>query len=337
MADIVVLIVLVCLLKLFSPLIVRTYTVMVQKARSVFDSYKSAKSTKSAKLTEKYRKVYKTNEISHIGVLPNTKLCPIDRVRHPAEQTEKDFYISTQARKVVVICHSVRVMYNGVKYVVIGDNEYAFNTPANVPYIRPNINVRSKECQYDLMLQEGTPVSVSASIDKIGITKRLEADQTFRIMQGSKIVVPKGSIMYQANDNQFIQFLATHDMVCNIVIEEKSEFNYDYYCTHPDHKVKTAGVCAMPKVVTVPTVSVKADPIVPTVPTVPVVSVKADPIVQIVPTVQAVQAVPIAPTVQTVQAAQAEQIVQAALDVINAELETTLTIVTKAENRAKST
>jgi hypothetical protein len=146
-------------------------------------------------------------------VLPSSsQLCPTTRNQDIRAPVETDYFIYVQNRTQLCLKASIAVSYEGTEFVVVG-NSSAPHDPS-----KPELNASHCESgDFSVRLNQGTPITVGAAHDNIGLIKRLEADQDFTIKPGSHITVPAGCEVYFRNDLGHTKFLTKDSMVCTLL------------------------------------------------------------------------------------------------------------------------
>lgn len=148
----------------------------------------------------------------HVILPSNTQLRPASRnIILNGEETNTDYYICVQDRTKLCLKTSIAVSYCGKEFVVVGNTEIP-NGPN-----KPDLKLSEHCSDFIVCLKEKTPVIINESNDIVGLIKRLEDDQNFRIMHGSTIIIPSGCEVYLRNDADCTKFLTKDLMVCTLL------------------------------------------------------------------------------------------------------------------------
>jgi hypothetical protein len=169
------------------------------------------------------------NKFPYITITNKTKLCPTNRVKCKKQMTDDDYYISVNTDDndggvdddyYIQLRTDIHIMHKNVKYIVKGNNydlakldedEY-FNIIA-----KSTIYKKDDDNDVEIILDSEIPVNISSSKDKNidknndGLTKCLQAVQSFHMAVGTTIIVPAGSIIYTEH---FDTFITQNDMTC---------------------------------------------------------------------------------------------------------------------------
>ena len=175
----------------------------------------SITSTTSTTIDEKQKvDMYKYSRVT----LPrSTSLRPTTR-EGSAAATPNDYYVQTQESIEVRLGTSIAVSYDGTELVVVGnsDSPYVKSKPALISSTFASEKFR-------VQLNEGTKIAVSETHDQVGLLRRLEADQNFKIMPGSIIIVPAGCEVYLRDDVNRHKFLTRDSICCTLIPPLKND------------------------------------------------------------------------------------------------------------------
>ena len=79
----------------------------------------------------------------------------------------------------------------------------------NNPSMLPSFNTSN---DVEIVLDESMPLSIGKDNDPIGLTKCLEEPQSFHMMTGSTITIPKGIKIKHKDSHHYL--ITTHEMEC---------------------------------------------------------------------------------------------------------------------------
>lgn len=182
---------------------------------------------------------HKQNNRNYIVLPIGTPLCPIKRVdvnRSTGTRFDKMYLGKSQE---VRIYDDIYVVYKNIIYLVHGykpfDGEEQFNNYLSMAKEKtcggndPNVHHNVKS-QYDVVLQKKTEYYLDYSVDTVGIVQTLDTDQTFRIKPGSKIIVPKGSVLSHTGYSSSGSLLSADEsdillldnIECTIITQDKT-------------------------------------------------------------------------------------------------------------------
>jgi hypothetical protein len=144
-------------------------------------------------------------------ILPSdSKLRPTSR-EIEGNPTEDDYYVFVKERTQLSLKTSLAVSYDGTELVVVGNPSVPCDSS------QPTLDTSCGSDDFVVCLNQGTPVTISDMRDNVGLIKRLEADQQFKIMPGSRIIVPAGCEVYFRNDVSRTKFLTKDTAICTLL------------------------------------------------------------------------------------------------------------------------
>jgi hypothetical protein len=191
-----------------------------------FSIFQESKNKKSRRQYDPNGVIHKQNSRDYIILPKRTQLCPVDRVN---DQSEAKFCVSLVNDQNIRIYDDVYIIYRNIVYLLHGERPFNGEELYNnyLTKATKQINIQS---QYNVVLDKSTKYNLDAEVDNVGIVKCLQAKQSFRVKPGSKIIVPKGSVLshtgFSIKGNLLAvdegDMLLLDDIECNIVTPEQT-------------------------------------------------------------------------------------------------------------------